>query len=119
MIGVEHYESSLVRDAVSRLTGLFYEEKEIHVEPSSTHVSNTLTPRPAVVQKSIAFTVPPDFELKGKMTIAEIAKTLGTTEEAVIQKLGLDPKIPKDSPLKDLSENYNFTMSDIKEKIKE
>jgi ferredoxin len=63
--------------------------------------------------------VPADFALEGTMSIDEIASALGTDAQAVIAKLGLAADIPKDKPLRDLKDQYGFTMPDLKAKIKE
>lgn len=63
--------------------------------------------------------VPADFELEGTMTISDIALTLNATTQAVIEKLGLPADIALDIPLRDMKDQYGYTMPALKEKIKE
>ena len=63
--------------------------------------------------------VPADFELEGTMTIAEVAAALKSTTAAVTVKLGLPADIATDKPLRDLKDQYGYTMPALKAKIKE
>jgi hypothetical protein len=53
------------------------------------------------------------------MTIRDVALALKTSETAVVQKLGLPAGVPVDKPLRDMKDQYGFTMPGLKEKIKE
>jgi hypothetical protein len=63
--------------------------------------------------------VPADFELEGTMSVADIASALKASPEAVILKLGLPADIPQDKPLRELREQYGYSMPALKEKIRE
>lgn len=60
-----------------------------------------------------------DFSLEGTMTIAEVANALNVTTGDIIAKLGLPADIPVDRPLRDMKDQYGFSMTELKEKIKE
>ncbi len=57
------------------------------------------------------------FELEGTMTIREVAKALQLTEQTVIEKLGLPSSISVDRPLRDMREEYGYTMPELKERM--
>jgi ferredoxin len=73
-------------------------------------------PASAVVPSS-QLTVPPDFALEGTMTIKDIAAALKTSEAAVIKKLQLPSDFPTDKPLRDLKDQYGYTMTVLKERF--
>jgi len=67
--------------------------------------------------------VPAGFALEGTMSIADISAALGgaangATSAAVIAKLGLPADIPVDKPLRDMKDQYGYTMPSLKEKFK-
>ena len=68
---------------------------------------------------STGLVVPADFQLEGTMTIDEVAAALKTAPEAVIAKLGLAPDIARDKPLRDMKDQYGYTMPELKTRIKE
>jgi len=53
------------------------------------------------------------------MTIAEVAKALDSTTGEIIAKLGLPADIPVDKPLRDMKDQYGYSMPELKAKIKE
>jgi len=59
------------------------------------------------------------FLLEGTMTIAEVAKALDSTTGEIIAKLGLPADIPVDKPLRDMKDQYGYSMPELKAKIKE
>ena len=73
---------------------------------------------PAASKPSGALVVPADFALEGTMSIKDIAAALKGSEEAVIAKLGLPADIARDKPLRDMKDQYGYSMPDLKEKIK-
>ena len=60
-----------------------------------------------------------NFNLEGTMTIQDAAQALGVAELEIIRKLGLPETFPQDRPLRDLREEFGYTMPGLKEKIKE
>ncbi|HNY22855.1 MAG TPA: 4Fe-4S binding protein [Treponemataceae bacterium] len=98
--GIEEFEADTVRIAVAKILGVPYAGER----PSG--------------DESLPL-VPSDFALEGTMTIAEVASALHWTTAAVIAKLGLPTGIPVDRPLRDLKDQYGFSMPTLKEKIRE
>ena len=74
-------------------------------------------PAPANTNPTQALVVPADFVLEGTMSIADVAKALGASEEAVIAKLGLPDSIERARPLRDLKDQYGYTMPELKERL--
>jgi polyferredoxin len=66
-----------------------------------------------------ALTVPAGFALEGTMTIRDIAAACKGTEAAVIAKLRLPAGIPVDKPLRDMKDQYGYTMTELKARIAE
>lgn len=58
------------------------------------------------------------FNLEGKMSIRDAAQALGVTEQVIIEKLDLPHDIPQNSPLRDLWDEYGYTMPKLKERLK-
>lgn len=56
------------------------------------------------------------FELRGHMTISEIASATGFSIKEVVEKLELPEDIPVDKPLKEMSEEYGYDMGTLKSK---
>ena len=52
-----------------------------------------------------------NFNLEGTMSIQDVAGALGADEQQVIEKLGLPPDIPKTTPLRDLKDEYDYTIT--------
>jgi ferredoxin len=120
--GIEGFETDTVRVAVAKILGVPYSG-----EGEKAGLSGEKVPEPAAVsaprevsaQPDAAFTVPEDFELEGTMTIAEAAKVLGTTDAAIVKKLGLPADAPTDKPLRNMKDQYGYTMPALKEKIRQ
>jgi ferredoxin len=74
--------------------------------------------KPANAEQSTLI-VPSDFVLEGTMTINDIAKALKASAAAVIAKLGLPADIAVDKPLRDMKDQYGYSMTALKEKIKQ
>jgi ferredoxin len=72
---------------------------------------------PPSVAPSSQLVVPADFVLEGTMTIMDVAAALNATDAAVIAKLGLPADIAVDKPLRDMKDQYGYTMPDLKEKF--
>jgi hypothetical protein len=47
-----------------------------------------------------------------------VASALAASEAAVIAKLGLSADIAVDKPLRDMRDQYGYTMPELKERIK-
>lgn len=61
--------------------------------------------------------MPSDFMLEGTMTIKDVAAALKTTESAVLKKLQLPVDFPTDKPLRDLREQYGYTIPVLRERF--
>lgn len=105
--GIEGFETDTVRFAVAKILGVPYEGE-------SAETSTIAKPE---VEK--ASTIPADFVLEGTMTIQDVARALSVSSEQVIEKLGLPADIPVDKPLRDLKDQYGYSMATLKEKIKQ
>ncbi len=146
--GLDGFEADAVRVAVAKILGIPYggesetmpttaaaapatpEPAPAQPAPVITTVPTPVpTPVPAPVKapapagKSAPLVVPAGFALEGTMSIADIAAALGgatngATNEAVIAKLGLPADIPVDKPLRDMKDQYGYTMPALKEKFK-
>lgn len=66
-----------------------------------------------------ALVVPADFALEGTMSINDIAKALNASAAAVIAKLGLPADIAVDKPLRNMKDQYGYSMPTLKERIKQ
>jgi hypothetical protein len=52
------------------------------------------------------------------MSIDQVAAALNASPEAVVAKLGLPADIARDKPLRDMKDQYGYSMPDLKERIK-
>jgi ferredoxin len=126
LIGIE-FEADAARLAVAKILGIPYagEKGDQPVAPSPQQEAAAATPAPAapnLISKAApapALVVPADFALEGTMSINDIAAALKASPEAVVAKLGLPGDIPRDKPLRDLKDQYGYSMPALKEKIKE
>jgi hypothetical protein len=59
-----------------------------------------------------------DFALEGTMSIADLSAALKTSNQASIATLGWHADIPVDKPLRDMKDQYGYTMTDLKDRIK-
>jgi ferredoxin len=69
--------------------------------------------------ESGSLVVPADFALEGTMSIKDVAAALKSSTGAVIKKLGLPADIAVDKPLRDMKDQYGYTLPALKTKIKE
>lgn len=76
----------------------------------------TIPAAPAASSAS-ALVVPADFVLEGTMTIKDVAAALKTTDAAVIVKLELPSTISTTTPLRDMKDQYGYTMPTLKERF--
>lgn len=83
---------------------------------SSTNPGSATTTSVAPAASSLI--VPADFVLEGTMTIKDIAAAIGASESAVISKLELPSSIAIDKPLRDMKDQYGYTMPNLKALIK-
>ncbi len=126
LIGVDSFEADAVRVAVAKILGVPYAGEKgdlMPAAPASTADAAPATPASTVpetpaVPAAAAFVVPADFALEGTMSIADLSAALKTSNQAIIAKLGLLADIPVDKPLRDLKDQYGFSMADLKERIK-
>ncbi|MCX7024283.1 MAG: 4Fe-4S binding protein [Spirochaetes bacterium] len=140
LAGIDGFEADAVRSAVARILGIPYAGEKGDLAPASPEgetppAADTTKPAaavpapavPAAAQKAKpaaaspgagALVVPVDFELEGTMSINDIALALSTSTAAVIAKLGLPPDIAVDKPLRDMKDQYGYTMPLLKERIK-
>ena len=87
-------------------------------QPAAPAAAQPAPAQPAASSSaSSALTVPAGFALEGTMTIRDIATACKGTEAAVIAKLQLPAGFPVDKPLRDLKDQYGFTMTDLKARI--
>lgn len=145
LAGIEGFETDTVRFAVANILGIPYAgesaatntaskpaEPALAPQTQEQQAAPTVTPKsaeqqatPAAVKTetakpaSAAFVVPTDFVLEGTMTIQDVAKALSVSNQQIIQKLGLPADIPVDKPLRDMKDQYGYSMSALKEKIKQ
>lgn len=129
LTGIEGFEADTVRVAVARILGVPYAGESGDAAPAipaapvaATSIAPTASAA-AVAAKSVspeqgAFIVPADFALEGTMSINDVALALKTSAAAVIAKLGLPADIAVDKPLRDMKDQYGYTMTTLKEKIK-
>lgn len=71
----------------------------------------------APVLAPAALVVPPDFELEGTMSLQDVARELQADPVLVIRKLELPADIPLDRPLRELKDQYGYTMPSLKTRI--
>jgi ferredoxin len=126
--GIEGFETDTVRFAVAKILGVPYAGESAETTPvvqeaakpavQETTPAAAPAPAPAAAQQP-AFTVPADFVLEGTMSIQDVAKALSVSTKQVIVKLGLPADIPVDKPLKDMKDQYGYSMATLKEKIKQ
>jgi ferredoxin len=140
LAGIEGFEADAVRVAVARILGLPYAGEDAGLpsaDPAVAAPQAAASPAAAVPsaappasgaastatgaesdRPAAALIVPADFALEGTMSVAEIAGALKADEAAVLAKLGLPAAFPLDRPLRDLKDEYGYTMADLKERIK-
>jgi len=121
LIGAD-FEADTVRIAVAKIIGVPYagEDGSLAVPVAPAAAPATAAPVPAAPAASSAsassmLVVPGDFVLEGTMTIRDVATALNATDAAVIAKLGLSADIALDKPLRDMKDQYGYTMPDLKE----
>jgi hypothetical protein len=117
VLGLEGFEADAVRIAVAKMLGLPYAGEKGGPAPAASAPAPVAAHAKAAVKSAIV--VPADFALEGTMSVKEIAAVLGASPEALIEKLKLPAGIPRDKPLRDLKDEYGFSMSDLKTRIKE
>ncbi len=77
------------------------------------------TPTAPAGADSGALVVPADFALEGTMSLNDVAAALHSSTAAVAKKLGLPADIAVDKPLRDMKDQYGYTLPALKAKIKE
>ncbi len=114
LAGIAGFEADAVRVAVAKIIGVPYAgENGDLARPAAP----TAAP-PKSAESKASLLVPADFALEGTMSIDDIAKSLKTESAAVIEKLGLPADIPRDKPLRDMKDQYGYSMPELKAKIK-
>jgi len=121
------FEADEARMAVAALLGIPYAGE--NGTPATTLGAPAPTPQsptPATAapaqlapakSAAAALVVPPDFALEGTMTIRDIASALNATEAAVIAKLQLPADISTTTPLRDMKDQYGYTLPELKERF--
>jgi ferredoxin len=129
LAGIPDFEADAVRVAVAKILGVPYAGET--GEPPKTEAAAVPSPAeekqpaaPKAVPKAApaepaqaSLMIPADFELEGTMSIADVAQALSASEAAVIAKLGLPADLPVDRPLRDMREEYGYSMPALKEKF--
>jgi len=125
LIGAD-FEADTVRIAVAKIIGVPYAgEDGALVVPAASEVASDAVAAPAPATPSLSpgaatsstLVVPADFVLEGTMTIRDVAAALSAADAEVIAKLGLSADIAVDKPLRDMKDQYGYTMPDLKEKF--
>ena len=121
LAGIAGFEADAVRVAVAKILGLPYSGEKGNLAPARIEAEK---PEPAAIVKPIqpiqsALVVPADFALEGTMTISDIASALSSSEAAVKAKLRLPSDIAVDKPLRDMRDQYGYSMPELKGRIKE
>ncbi len=134
--GIEGFEADAVRVAVAKILGVPYAGETGAAAPAVTPAATPAPPaatatalaapkpatapaKAALAPGSAGLTVPADFALEGTMSIADIAVALKAPEAAVIQKLRLPADIDRVKALRDMKDQYGYTMPELKERIKQ
>lgn len=112
----EDFEVDTVRVAVARILGIPYAGEDGESPEAAAGIPGKAAEAP--LQES-GLRVPADFVLEGTMTVSQAASALGTTPEAVIGKLGLPAGLPRDTPLRDMKDQYGYTMPELKARFAE
>ena len=84
---------------------------------TQTDPAKVAAPSAPAASSSSALVVPADFVLEGTMTIKDVAAALKTTDAAVIAKLELPAAISTTTPLRDMKDQYGYTMPTLKERF--
>lgn len=115
IVGIAGFEADAVRIAVAKIIGVPYAGESGDAVPEKKDVVTE-----GILQRntSIDMIVPSDFPLEGTMTISDVAKALNATTGDIIEKLGLPAGIPVDRPLRDMKDEYGYSMPALKEKIR-
>jgi hypothetical protein len=51
------------------------------------------------------------------MSVKDVASALGVSTADVLKKLGLPADVPTDKPLRDMKDQYGYTMPQLKERF--
>ncbi len=88
--------------------------------PAPTSAGNVkTTSAPKTATPTAGLIVPADFALEGTMSVNDIALALHADAAAIIAKLGLPAGIAVDKPLRDMKDQYGYSMTTLKERIKQ
>jgi hypothetical protein len=86
--------------------------------PSNTpETAAPATPPAAPAAPDQVLAVPEGFVLEGTMTIKDIATALNVPETKIIAKLQLPADIYVTTPLRDMKDQYGYTMTTLKERF--
>jgi ferredoxin len=120
LAGLEGFEPDAVRVAVAKILGVPYAGEKGNLAPVEASATLKIAKNPeskAAGEPSLV--IPSGFALEGTMSIDDIAKALGTSPSAVTAKLGLPSDIAVDKPLRDMKDEYGYSMPDLKARIKD
>lgn len=138
------FEADEARVAVAKILGIPYSGEDGEAKPAETASAPVMSAGPAPAASSVpatapvtlpaaapaadpatakvasagaALKVPEGFALEGTMTVADVAAALKASPAAVIEKLGLPADLPQDKPLRDMKDQYGYTMPALKERF--
>jgi ferredoxin len=117
LAGIPGFEADAVRVAVAKIIGVAYAGEKGSLVPAEAAPAKP--PAVASAPEKAVLVVPADFALEGTMSIRDVATALKATSSAVIVKLGLPAGIPVDKALRDMKDEYGYTLPALKLKIKE
>lgn len=115
IMGLDYYETDLVRFAVADLKGIAYLGEDAAAESAQAPAATGGTEASEASVGSIA--VPAGYELKGSATVRSLAADLSATEEAVLGKLGLPGDVDRDKPLKDVAASLGIDMIELRSRL--
>ncbi len=106
------FEADAVRFAVAKILGVPYSgeggEKPAEMAPAKE--------TPAAPASAPAAASASSFALEGTMTVSDVAAGTGMGAGEVLKKLGLPADFPKDKPLREMKDQYGYTMPELKER---
>ena len=94
----------MIKDAERAL-----EEKGMHFDHNTFHI---------LVAEIMSEKNKSDFIIKGYMSISDISVKTGLNEEELILRLGLPSDFPTNTPLRELKDEFGFSIDSLNEKFK-
>lgn len=103
------FETDEVRIVVKDMLGII--EMEGNIEHPASNDSQILNDNIEELGTS--------FYLEGTMTLNDVAEATGISIEEIINKLNLNGNIPQNQPLRDLKDQYGFTIPELRGRLNE